>query len=314
MAKAQLSREQLSRVLYSHNLNYFVAVTEAGSIREASRRLNISASAVSRQILQLEEVIGVPLFDRIGSKLRISAVGSTLLRHCQATLRNLEETVSEIDALQELRTGIVRVGTVESVSISLLPNLLLRFAADYPLIHVNVFIAPAEGVADSVADGSVDIGFAFNPLHVDRFNVHFRKQYSLGAIVSKDHPLANAKKALIADCLKYPLVFPTMGLSIRATINRLVGPNANELRAFIETNSLNLIIRLVHSGRFVGFLTRLGIEEFLKAGTLAFVPLAELGSNTEQFVLVTDVKSNISLAAKTFLDYSTNILSQREAK
>ena len=185
MTKAQLSREQLSRVLYSHNLNYFVAVTEAGSIREASRRLGISASAVSRQILQLEEAIGVPLFDPIGSKLRISAAGSVLLRHCTATLQNLEVTVAEIDALQELRTGIIRVGTVESVSINLLPKLLQRFAMDYPLIHVSVFVGPAEAVADSVAGGHVDIGFVFNPLHTDRFKKHFRKQFSLGAIVSK---------------------------------------------------------------------------------------------------------------------------------
>jgi hypothetical protein len=64
MAKVQLSREQLARVLYAPNLNRFVAVTEAGSIREASRRLNISASAVSGQIMQLEEAVGIPLFER----------------------------------------------------------------------------------------------------------------------------------------------------------------------------------------------------------------------------------------------------------
>jgi DNA-binding transcriptional LysR family regulator len=92
----------------------------------------------------------------------------------------------------------------------------------------------------------------------------------------------------MADCLKYPLVLPTLGLSIRATLNRVIGHHANELRAFVETNSLNFMNRLVHSGRFVGFLTRLGIEEFLKAGSLAFIELSELGPGTEQFVVVTD--------------------------
>jgi DNA-binding transcriptional ArsR family regulator len=89
MTKTPLSREQLSRVLYAPNLNYFVAVTQSGSIREASRRLNISASAVSRQILELEKAVGVPLFERLGNKLRISAAGTVLLRHCTNALRGL---------------------------------------------------------------------------------------------------------------------------------------------------------------------------------------------------------------------------------
>jgi DNA-binding transcriptional LysR family regulator len=304
MAKAQLSREQLGRVLYAHNLNYFVAVTEAGSIREASRRLNISASAVSRQIIQLEAAVGVPLFDRSASKLRISAAGAVLLKHCTQTLRNLEETVAEIDALQELRTGVVRIGTVESVSIGLMPSLLQRFAKEYPLIHVIVMVAPAEAVAESVVEGKVDIGFAFNPLHVHRFNMHLRKQYSLGVVIAKSHPLAKLKKVKIVDCLKFPLVLPAQGLSIRATINRLIGRHANELRAYVETNSLNFMNRLVRGGKFAGFLTRLGIEEYLKAGSLSIVELSELGSNSEEFAIITDVHANLSLAAKAFLDFS----------
>lgn len=308
MTKAQLSREQMSRVLYAPNLNYFVAVTEAGSIREASRRLNISASAVSRQILQLEEAVGVPLFERLGNKLRISAAGTVLLRHCTVTLRNLEATVAEIDALQELRTGVVRIGTVESASISLVPTLLQQFSAKYPLIHVSVFMSSAEAVADSVAEGRVDLGFAFNPLHTDRFITHLRKQYLLGAILSKDSPLAKSKKVSLAECLKFPLVLPAPGLSIRSTLDRIVGRHGNELRAFIETNSLNLMNRLVRGGRFVGIQTQLGIEEMLKTGELTFVELSEPSLGMEEFAVITDAHSKLNLAARAFLDHTLTAL------
>jgi DNA-binding transcriptional LysR family regulator len=308
MTKAQLSREQLARVLYAANLNYFVAVTEAGSIREASRRLNISPSAVSRQILQLEEAVGVPLFERLGSKLRISAAGTALLRHCTTVLRNLETTVAEIDALQELRTGVVRVGTVESASISLLPTLLELFAAEYPLIHVSVVMGSAESVADSVAEGRVDIGFAFNPLHTDRFKIHLRKQYSLGAVLSNNHKLAKSMKVSMAECLKLPLVLPAPGLSIRATLDRVIGRRGNELRAFIETNSLNFMNRLLQRGKFVGIQTQLGIEDLLKTGALVFVELAEPGLGVEEFALITDAHSTLSLAAQSFLDHTLAVL------
>jgi DNA-binding transcriptional LysR family regulator len=308
MTKAQLSREQMSRVLYAPNLNYFVAVTEAGSIREASRRLNISASAVSRQILQLEEAVGIPLFERLGNKLRISAAGTVLLRHCTSTLRSLEATVAEIDALQELRTGIVRIGTVESASISLLPALIQSFAQNYPLIHVSVFMTSAEGVADGVAEGRVDIGYAFNPLHVDRFITHFRKHYSLGAVMSKDMALAKSKKVNLAECLKFSLVLPAAGLSIRATLDRLIGRHANELRTFVETNSLNFMNRLAQSGRFIGIQTRLGIEDLLKTGALSFVELSEPNLGMEEFAVITDAHSSLNLAAKAFLEHTMRTL------
>lgn len=304
MTKAQLSREQLARVLYAANLNYFVAVTEAGSIREAARRLNISPSAVSRQILQLEEAVGVPLFERLGSKLRISAAGTALLRHCAAVLRNLEITIAEIDALQELRTGVVRIGSVESASISLLPRLLELFAAEHPLVHVCVVIDSAERVADSVAEGRVDIGFAFNPLHTDRFKIHLRKQYSLGAVVSNNNALARSTRLSMTECLKFPLVLPAAGLSIRATLDRVIGRRGNELRAFIETNSLNFMNRLLQRGKFVGIQTQLGIEELLKTGTLVFVELTEPDLGVEEFALITDVHSMLSLAAQAFLDHA----------
>jgi DNA-binding transcriptional LysR family regulator len=295
-------------VLYAPNLNYFVAVTDAGSIREASRRLNISASAVSRQIVQLEEAVGVPLFERLGGKLRISAAGTALLRHCNAVLRNLEVTVAEIDALQELRTGIVRVGTVESASISMLPTLLEKFAAAYPLIHVSIIMGSAKTIADNVAEGRVDIGFVFNPLHTDRFKTHLRKQYSLGAVVSKDNALAKLPNVSMAECLKFPLVLPAPGLSIRATLDRVIGRHANELRAFIETNSLNFMNRLLQRGKFVGIQTQVGIEDLLKTGALVFIELTEPGLGVEEFAVVTDTHSTLSLAAQSFLDHTLTVL------
>lgn len=308
MTKASLSREQLARVLYAANLNYFVAVTEAGSIRGASRHLNVSASTISRQILQLEEAVGVPLFERLGSKLRISAAGSALLRHCSAVLRNLETTVAEIDALQELRTGIVRIATVESASISLVPTLVESFASKYPLIHVGVVMGSADWVADSVAEGRVEIGFAFNPPYIDRFKVHQRKQYSLGAVVAETHALAKATKVSMAECLKFPLALPAPGLSIRATLDRVIGRRANELRAFIETNSLNFMNRLLQRGKFVGIQTPLGIEDLLNTGALKFVELNEPGLGAEEFALITDANSMLSLAGQSFLEHTQTAL------
>lgn len=308
MTKSQLSREQLCRILYAPNLNYFVAVAEAGSIREASRRLNISASAVSRQIVQLEEAVGITLFQRLGSKLRISAAGTVLLHHCTNTLRNLEATVAEIDALQQLRTGIVRIGTVESMSIGLLPNLVQMFSANYPLIHVSITTDSAQAVASSVAEGRADIGFAFNPLHTDRFTTHLRRQYPLGAIVAQGNALATVKKVSLAECLKFPVILPAQGLSIRGTLDRVIGRHANEVRTFVEANSLNFMHKLVRGGKFVAIQTQLGIEDLLERGELVFVEITEPGLGVEEFAVITQANANLNLAAQAFLQHTLTAL------
>ena len=82
-----MSRERLSRFLYSRALTYFLAVAESLSIRGAARQLNIASSAVNRQILLLEEVVGMPLFVRQGRSLRLSPAGDVLAGHARKTGR-----------------------------------------------------------------------------------------------------------------------------------------------------------------------------------------------------------------------------------
>jgi DNA-binding transcriptional LysR family regulator len=303
----QLSRERLSRMLYVAKLNYFVAVAQAGSIREASRRLNISASAVSKQLVQLEGTIGTPLFDRIGRKLRISPAGTVLLRHCESTLRDLEEVVADIDALQGLRTGTVRTATVESFSVGLLPRLVTSFAARFPLIHLEIAVLPASDVANSVADGKADIGFAFNPGRAERFTVHLRHQFGIGAVVAKNHPLASARLNM-AKCLQYPVVLPAVGLSIRATLDTVLARHAGDLRNFVETTSLRFMLELALEGTFVTFQTRLGIERMLKRGSLVFLELPEPALRREEFAVITDARNAPRLAAAAFLEHALSAL------
>ena len=112
-----------ARLLYSPAMRYFAAVAEHGAIRAASRELNVASSAVNRQILWLEDSLGVPLFERVGRRLQLSPAGEILLRHVTHVLRDFEQTTSELDALKGLKRGIVRIASVESVATELLSDL-----------------------------------------------------------------------------------------------------------------------------------------------------------------------------------------------
>ena len=124
--------------------------TEAGSIRAASRELNVASSAINRQVLWLEEALGLQLFDRVGRRLRLSQAGELLLAHIRRTYSDFEGTVAELDALKGLRRGTVSIASVESVAEKLLPAVISTFRKSYPGIHVNVSISSSREAARKV--------------------------------------------------------------------------------------------------------------------------------------------------------------------
>ena len=124
--------------ILSTAFRYFLAVADAGSIRAAARDLNIVSSAVNRQILLLEENLGIKLFDRVGRGLRLSEAGTVLVRQVRETLARYDDVVSELDTLCGLRRGRIRIATVESISMERVPELLAGFWERYPGIEVVI--------------------------------------------------------------------------------------------------------------------------------------------------------------------------------
>jgi DNA-binding transcriptional LysR family regulator len=298
-----ISGHRLTRALYSPSLVYFAAIAESGSVRGASQKLNVAASAVNRQLLQLESSLGVQLFDRVGRGLRIAAAGEALRRHCAVLTRDLDETISEIQDMQGLRTGHVRIAAVESFAASILPGIVASFSAAFPLLQVSVSVAPTVNVQEIVALDEADVGFAFNPLRAHRFNIEMQHDLAIGAVVRAGHPLARRKAVTLAQCLAWPTVLPMHGLSLREALDPLLARDAERTRHTIETTSLRFMTALVRSGDFVAFQTRLGIIPLLSRGELAFLSLREEGLRRDRFAAITNARTKLRLAPAAFLDH-----------
>lgn len=250
---------------------YFLAVAEAGSVRAAARTLNVAASAISRQLLLLEQQLGIALFDRGGRSLTISPAGELLLRGLRAAAQDNEETLDQIGALKGLTRGLVRLATVESISVSILPDMLLAFSESYPGLEVAVTVAGSDAVTELVRDHQADIGFTFNPTSLEGLDTVAGADMRLGAVMAPSHPLARSRHLTLADCLSYPLAWPSRGLSLRALLERL--PAAKRLQPVFECNSLRLMASLARRGSCIAFQTPIGIEQELQSRALVWIPL-----------------------------------------
>ena len=108
-------------------LRYFQAVAEEGSIRKASQRVNVSASAVNRQILKLEEYFGSPLFERHADGMRVTDEGRLVLDHVKTTLHDLDRLKGVIAERRGVVSGTVIIFTLDSLTVRFLPETLSSF-------------------------------------------------------------------------------------------------------------------------------------------------------------------------------------------
>jgi DNA-binding transcriptional LysR family regulator len=265
---------------------YFAAVAEAGSVRGAARHLNVAASAISRQLILLEQMLGTELFERQGRSLRLSAAGDILLKGLRASERQHESTLAEIAALKGLKRGRVRVATVESVTQKILPDIVSNFSRAYPGLQLSITVAGSDAVTAMVRDTHADAGFTFNPTSYEGIAVEYERTLEVGAIMTPAHPLARRHSLTLADCLEHALAWPAHGLSLRAILDRGLGRRRAGPHYLVECNSLRLMALLAREGRCIAFQTRIGIEDDLKAKRLVFIPLSDRTLPADRLVIV----------------------------
>jgi DNA-binding transcriptional LysR family regulator len=252
---------------------YFLAVAETGSVRAASRSLNVAASAISRQLILLEESLGVSLFDRSGRGLTLAPAGLILLHGLRVAAQGHEKTMDELSALKGLKRGLLRIATVESISVSILPDMLLDFASRYQGIEVSITVTGSDAVTGIVREHQADLGFTFNPTSLEGLQTVASSDLHLGAIMAPAHPLAGAQRLSLADCADFPLAWPSPGLSLRAILDS--APAARRIRPAFECNSLRLMASLARRGSCIAFQTPIGIEQELASGELVWIPLSD---------------------------------------
>ena len=280
---------------------YFLAVAETGSVRAASRHLNVAASAISRQLILLEDQLGIALFDRSGRKLELSPAGEILLRGLRVASHGHEATLDNLNALRGLKRGRVRVATVESVSVSVLPEVLLEFAGKYPGIEVSVTVAGSDAVTELVRDHTADVGLTFNPTSLEGLESVITRDFQLGAVMAPDHALARSKTLTLDGCFAHRVAWPSRGLSLRAVLDKAMTGRANSIQPAFECNSLRLMATLARLGSCIAFQPPIGIEQDLVNGSLVWIPLAEKRLIADRLMVVRRQGQKGRLATDAFL-------------
>lgn len=301
------------RRLHSGVLIYFMTVAEERSFRAAARRLHIAPSALSRHVLLLEEHLEMQLFERTPGLLKLTAAGEVLLEHCSRTLRDFERACEMLDALRHVQSGRVRIASSESFAAEFVPELCSKFSERHPGIDLRVSITSSEQVFALTERDEVDVGLAFGAPEARRCEVVASFDLPLGALVGREHPLADRQEVTLAECLGHPLVYPGANLSVREKLDEITGYFDAGHEGGIESTSPRLMIGVARLNRHVTFLTPFGIARDLARGELVFVPVRDLAGRPDKCVLVSSFGEGERHAARRFLDFAAVELAEHVA-
>ena len=290
------------RTLHARMLTYLDEVARAGSIRRASLRLNVSASSVNRQILQLEAELGTALFERMSRGLRLTAPGEVLIAHIRTTLREADRVQLHLEELKGLRRGEVALATMSGLA----SNFLTQVAIDFRERHTRVKLIVnrmllAEIVAAVVA-GEADLGLAFDVPPDARLRVLETVACPLGAVVAPDHPLAQSARLRLSDCVGYKLILPSASMTLRRRLDDAFARSSIAVEAAVETNEIDLMKRLAILDRGVAFMNAVNVDVEFRRAELAFVPIEDSALPPQRLVLFHRAKPGLPLLASLFME------------
>lgn len=188
----------------------FVKASEYGSFTVAAEKLNYTQSAVSRMIGDLEKDWQVILLERGKSGVRLTSDGLRLLPYAKSVCDGYERLQMQVDELNGLQSGLIRIGTFSSTATHWLPNIIKKFREDYPNIEYELLLGDYTEIEKWIAEGRVDCGFIRLPTAGD-FETIFLEQDKLLAVIPEGHRLAEVKKFPVSELCSEPFMLLEKG-------------------------------------------------------------------------------------------------------
>ncbi|WP_300273038.1 LysR family transcriptional regulator [uncultured Oscillibacter sp.] len=284
-------------------LKYFLLVAREENITKAANLLHLTQPTLSRQLMQLEEELGVQLFRRSKHHIVLTEEGMLLRRRAEEIVALADKTRDDLQHREEQLSGTVAVGSGELQSTSFLTQLLTAFQEKNPLVSFAIYSGNSDNIKERIERGLLDVGLLQEPVDIAKYSfirTPVREQW--GVLVRDDSELAVKERVSPAELAAMPLILPERESIQHELFNRF-GPYAEGLHI---TATGNLLYNLASLARASGGCV-LTLNLDCNYEGLHFIPLAPaLESNT---VLVWKKTQTFSAAAAAMIAFSEKYIS-----
>lgn len=239
------------------HLRILTTVTEvarSGSIRRAAERLNIAPSALTRQIQDIEYELGTPIFERLAQGMRLNAAGELLARHIRDQAADLDRVRSQIADLSGVRRGHVAVACSQAFVTRMIPEEVESYRSQFPQVAFTVQVRDHAQAVAALVSFEADLALILQPPPSADLHALYAGSQSLCALMRASHTLAAQDGPVrLRDCLVHALALPDRSLAIRHHIEHALARRGVEMRATVESGSLEFLRNVVLREDVVSF-------------------------------------------------------------
>lgn len=284
-------------------LKYFLVIAREENITKAASFLHITQPTLSRQLIQLEEELGVKLFQRSNHKINLTEDGMLLKRRAQELVSLSEKTIQELSHKDQMLSGEIAIGCGETRSMAFLAEQIRIFQQEHPQVQFHIHSAMADDIKERLEKGTLDAGLLTEPVDIGKYEflrMPLKEQW--GVLVRKDAALAQKASVCPADLVGTPLLM----VKREMVKNELAGWLGDCYEKIQVAATYNLIVNaatMVRSGVGAALCFDFGMNFY---EDLCFVPLAprlETGS-----VLVWKKNQMMSAVVYHFISHIRNAL------
>lgn len=285
-----------------HHLRLFHATARLGQMARAAEALHVSQPAVSKQIGELERALGLPLFDRIGRRLRLTPAGEIVLAHADQIFGLTEQLQRALADLRGLRRGRLLLGASTTVGEYLLPQAMGRFKEEHPGVELVLEIANTEHVLERVLQQTVDLAFVGSAVqHADIVVQPYVEDFVV-VIAAPSHPLSRKRSILPIELEGQPFITREPGSATRATAEAEAAHLGLRMTTAMALGSNDAVKQAVAAGLGLGLISRYAIQSELRAGELTTLPVRGW-SGRRQLSIIYGRGRPLHHLAQAFLDF-----------
>jgi len=290
--------------LKTRQLLLLMALDEEGNIHRAAQVLSMTQPAASKLLKELEDMLGVQLFERLPRGMRPTWYGETMIRHARMALASLSQAHDEIEALKSGRFGQVSIGAITTPGLNLLPQAVAEVKREHPSLRVQLAIETSDVLMERLAQGKLDmvVGRLFERHDKTDLRYEALVEEPVSVVARPGHALSTVARLGLRDIVGAGWIVPPAGSVLRHRFELMFQEEGLEAPSdLIETTALLFVTKMLQGSELLGVMATDVARYYAEHGMVAMLPIA-LPCKMDAFGLITRTDRLLSPAAKVMLE------------
>ena len=287
-------------ILNINQLRAFYTAAELRSVTKAAQELMVTPPAVSMQIKQLEETLGLRLMFRDGNSIRLTEVGDTVYRQAETVFSRIREMENYLEDISTAKSGALKMGCPQTPAKHIMPRLIAKFNEAYPGIKIILDLGSTSTLVDNILKHKNELAFVRHRPEEKRYKVKVIGSEDVLLMAAAGGRHLPVDEISITHLPELPLIVPKAGSGMREVVFEYLDRFMIEPKVVMESASVDAIKEFIRQDIGVSFLERYAVQEELNAGVFKSIRVLE-GLPRIRFGIGYLQRKNLSPAAWAFL-------------